>query len=59
MTIGITLRLTDGQSQKLIFAIKNGDWWLVLRPVARPDESPASVETIDSVLAGGLGDTNT
>jgi Flp pilus assembly protein CpaB len=51
----ITLRLTDGQSQKLLFAVKNGDWWLVLRPVAKPADSPESVETIESVLAGGLG----
>jgi Flp pilus assembly protein CpaB len=51
----ITLRLTDGESQKLMFAIKNGDWWLVLRPVSRPENSPESVETIESILKGGLG----
>ena len=51
----ITLAPTDAQAQKLLFAIKNGDWWLVLRPVARPDNSPESVETIESVLGDGLG----
>jgi pilus assembly protein CpaB len=51
----ITLALTDAQAQKLLFAVKNGDWWLVLRPVAKPDDSPESVETIESVLGDGLG----
>jgi len=50
----ITLALTDSQAQKLLFAVKNGDWWLVLRPVARPADSPDSVETIESVLADGI-----
>jgi Flp pilus assembly protein CpaB len=51
----ITLAPTDAQAQKLLFAIKNGDWWLVLRPVAKPDDSPESVETIESMLTDGLG----
>ena len=51
----ITLALTDGEAQKLLFAIKNGDWWLVLRPVAKPADSPESVETIESILGDGLG----
>ena len=54
-TPSITLALTDAQAQKLLFAIKNGDWWLVLRPVARPADSPESVETIESMLTDGLG----
>ena len=52
----ITLALTDNQSQKLLFALKNGTFWLVLRPVAKPAESPEKVETIDSILTDGLGD---
>jgi Flp pilus assembly protein CpaB len=51
----ITLALTDSQAQKMLFAIKNGDWWLVLRPVAKPANSPESVETIESILGDGLG----
>ena len=51
----ITLALTDSQTQKLMFADKNGTWWLVLRPVARPADSLESVETIESILEGGLG----
>src|SRR5581483_3997676 len=53
----ITLALTDTQAEKLLFVLRNGDWWLVLRPVARPADSPESVETLDSVLADGLGST--
>jgi Flp pilus assembly protein CpaB len=51
----ITLAVSDTQAQKLLFALKNGDWWLLLRPVAKPADSPDSVETIDSMLADGLG----
>jgi Flp pilus assembly protein CpaB len=50
----ITLALTDSQAQKLLFAIKNGNWWLVLRPVARPADSPENVETIESILSDGI-----
>jgi len=51
----ITFALTDTQAQKLLFAIKNTQWWLVLRPVARPADSPESLETIVSMLSDGLG----
>jgi len=51
----ITLAVTDSQAQKLFFAMKNGDLMLILRPVAKPNDSPDSVETIDSVLGDGLG----
>ncbi len=54
-TSSITLALSDSQAQKLLFAFKNGDWWLVLRPVAKPADSPESVETIESILGDGLG----
>jgi Flp pilus assembly protein CpaB len=53
----ITFALTDSQAQKLLFAIKNAQWWLLLRPVARPADSPESVETIVSMLSDGLGAT--
>jgi len=51
----ITLALTDSQAEKMMFAEKNGSWWLILRPVARPAESLASVQTIESILGDGLG----
>jgi Flp pilus assembly protein CpaB len=48
------LALTDSQTQKLFFAMKNGDWTLVLRPTNNPADSPDSVETIESMLGDGL-----
>ena len=51
----ITLALSDSQAQKLLFAAKNGDLWLALRPVAKPADSPESVETLESILGDGLG----
>jgi Flp pilus assembly protein CpaB len=51
----ITLAVTDRQAQKLLFAIKNGSFWLVLRPVSKPADSAESVETIESILGDGLG----
>ncbi|HEY1366544.1 MAG TPA: Flp pilus assembly protein CpaB [Gaiellaceae bacterium] len=51
----ILLAVSDSQAQKLLFAIKNGDWWLALRPVAKPSDSADSVETIESILGDGLG----
>jgi Flp pilus assembly protein CpaB len=51
----ITLALSDSQAQKLLFAMNNGKWWLMLRPVAKPADSPESVETIESILGDGLG----
>ncbi len=51
----ITLALSDSQAQKLLFAMNNGEWWLMLRPVAKPADSPESVETIESILGDGLG----
>ena len=51
----ITFALTDTQAQKMLFILKNAQWWLVLRPVARPADSPESIETIGSMLSDGLG----
>jgi Flp pilus assembly protein CpaB len=53
-TSSVMLRLTDIQSQKLLFAMKNGDWTLALRPVTLPQDSPESVETMESILTDGL-----
>ena len=51
----ISLAVTDAQAQKLLFAQENGDWWLTLRPVAKPLDQPDSVETLQSILGDGLG----
>jgi Flp pilus assembly protein CpaB len=50
----VMLAVTDNQAQKLFFVVKNGDWSLELRPVLHADDSPGSVETIESVLGDGL-----
>jgi Flp pilus assembly protein CpaB len=51
----ITLAVTDTDAQKLLFIMRNADWWLALRPVANPLDSPESVETLQSLLGDGLG----
>lgn len=50
----VLLALTDAQSQKLFFTMKNGDWALELRPTKDPADSPESIETVASVLGDGL-----
>lgn len=48
----VILALTDAQSQKAFFAIKNGDWTLVLRPVVAAADSHSKADTVASVLGG-------
>jgi len=50
----VVLALTDSQVQRLFFAMKNGDWSLVLRPGTEAADSPDSVETAESVLGAGI-----
>jgi pilus assembly protein CpaB len=50
----VLLAVTDSQAQKLFFVIQNGDWSLQLRPVSDAQDSPGSVETIESVMGDGL-----
>jgi pilus assembly protein CpaB len=53
-TNSITFALTDNQAEKLFFAVQNTTWALILRPVARPSESPESIETMQGLIADGL-----
>lgn len=46
----IVLQVTDRQAQKLFYAMKNGEWSLQLRPFGRAAESPAVLDTAESVL---------
>jgi len=50
------LQVTDAQAQKLGFVTTNDDheWFLELRPVADPTDSPESLTTMPSVLKDGL-----
>jgi Flp pilus assembly protein CpaB len=50
----ITLAMTDKQSQTMLWAMKNGSWFLALRPTSRPLNSRPSVDTLYSVLSRGL-----
>ena len=53
----VLLALTDAQSQKLFFVMRNGEWTLQLRPVKDPADSPESIETVATVLGDGLSKT--
>ena len=50
----IQLALTDSQAQKLFYAMKTGEWTLVLRPPVRSADSPESVEVVETLLGDGL-----
>ena len=58
----VMLAVTDAQSAKLLFVVKNSDpngatdggWALELRPVTNAADSPDSVDTIATVLLDGL-----
>jgi Flp pilus assembly protein CpaB len=50
----IALAMTDKESQTMLWAMKNGDWFLALRPTSRPLNSRPSVDTLYSVLSRGL-----
>jgi Flp pilus assembly protein CpaB len=49
----IALELTDAQAQKLFFAVKNGQWSLMLRPFGRAADTRVGVETANTVLGAG------
>ena len=48
------LALTDAQSQKLWYIMKNGDWSLELRPTKDPADSPESAEKAQTLLIDGM-----
>lgn len=48
----IVLALTDGQAQKLFFAMKHGQWSLLLRPFGRAADTRTAFDTADSVIGG-------
>lgn len=50
----VQLAVTDSQAQKLFFVTKNGDWTFQIRPATGAEDSPESVETLESVLGDGL-----
>jgi Flp pilus assembly protein CpaB len=58
----VMLAVTDAQSSKLLFVVKNSDpngasdggWALELRPVTNAADSPGNVDSITTVLLDGL-----
>jgi len=48
----VLLAMTDEQSQRMMYAMKNGDWSLQLRPVKKPKDSSRSAATYTVVVAG-------
>ena len=56
------LAVTDSQSTKLMFILRNSDansssdggWALELRPVTNAADSPENVESLNTVLVDGL-----
>jgi Flp pilus assembly protein CpaB len=56
-TNSITFAVTDTQAEKLFFAAQNTSWSLVLRPVAKPADSPDSVQSLAGLIVAGLSST--
>jgi Flp pilus assembly protein CpaB len=50
----VLLAVTDAQSQKLFWIMKNGEWSLELRPTDNPADSPESVESAFTLLIDGF-----
>jgi Flp pilus assembly protein CpaB len=53
-TASATLAMTDKDSQTMLWAMSNANWFLALRPTARPGNSRPSIDTLYSVLGRGL-----
>jgi hypothetical protein len=50
----VILAVTEQQAVRLFFVMKNGDWTLELRPVINAKNGPNSVETVTTILNGGI-----
>jgi len=48
----VLLAMTDEQAQRMMYATKNGDWSLQLRPVKKPADSKGTAATYNVVVAG-------
>ena len=49
------IAISDTQSRKLFWLMKNGEWTLQLRPVAKATDSADGFDTSGSLLKGGAG----
>ena len=50
----VILAVSDTQALKLLFVMKNADWTLSLRPVGKATNSPDQVDTMTTLLGGGI-----
>ena len=46
--------MTDREAQTMSWALQNSQWFLALRPTARPRNSGPSLETLKTVLGRGM-----
>jgi Flp pilus assembly protein CpaB len=53
-TNSVILAVTDTQVQRLFYVLKDADWTLELRPVVDPSDSPERIDTLTTVLTGGV-----
>jgi pilus assembly protein CpaB len=51
----LQLRLTDSQSQKLMWIQQNGDYWLELRPPSNSLDSANTIQEVDTMFFDGPG----
>jgi Flp pilus assembly protein CpaB len=49
-----TLVVTDKEAQQMSWIMKQTTWFFALRPTNKPQNSPATVDTLFSVLGSGL-----
>lgn len=52
--VSATLVMTDREAQTMAWAMKQTTWFFVLRPTNKPQNSPATAETLFSILGRGL-----
>jgi Flp pilus assembly protein CpaB len=50
----VLIAVTDTQVQRLFYVLKNADWTLELRPAVNAVDSPERIETLTTVLTGGV-----
>ena len=53
-TTSAEIVMTDAQAQTMAWVMKQGNWFLALRPTNQPRNSPPTIETIFSFLYRGL-----
>jgi Flp pilus assembly protein CpaB len=53
-TVPVQLRLTDSQAERVFWMVKNGQWWLELRPVLHPRSAQQGYDNSRTILQDGL-----